>query len=221
MSRHNRYIKSALRSAVLARHQYLHGRILDIGCGDKPYEAVLRPYVSEHIGLDHPDSLHGLAHADIVASAYEIPVGDRHFDSLLATEVLEHLEEPLAALTEWARVLAPGGCIVLTTPMIWHLHDEPRDFYRYTPHGVDYLLRRAGLEVVEVSTIGGFWSTFGQLSAYVFMTYDRGWVRRLGLARALAGISQRVGARIERSSHRRRWASHVVAVARRPEEPTT
>lgn len=221
MSRHNRYIKSALRSAVLARHQYLQGRMLDIGCGDKPYEAALRPYVTEHIGLDHPDSLHGLAHADIVASAYEIPVGDRHFDSLLATEVLEHLEEPLAALTEWARVLAPGGCIVITTPMIWHLHEEPRDFYRYTPHGVDYLLRRAGLEVVEVSTIGGFWSTFGQLTAYAVMTYDRGWIHRLGLAGALAGISQRVGTRMERASHRRRWASHVVAVARRPEEPTT
>lgn len=219
MSRHNQYIKAALQSAVLARRQYLCGRMLDIGCGDKPYEALLRPYVAEHIGLDHPDSLHGLAHADIVASAYEIPVGDRHFDSMLATEVLEHLEEPLAALTEWARAMAPGGTIVITTPTIWHLHDEPRDFYRYTPHGVEYLLDRAGFEVVEVSAIGGFWSTFGQLLAYVVMTYDRGWIRRLRLAGPLSVLAQRTGARLERSSHRRRWAHHVVAVGRRPQEP--
>jgi SAM-dependent methyltransferase len=218
MARHNRYIKSALRSAVVARRQYLRGRMLDVGCGDKPYETVLRPYVTEHIGLDHPDSLHGLRHADIVASAYEIPVGDAHFDSILATEVLEHLEDPLAALREWARVLVPGGCIVMTTPTLWHLHDEPRDFYRYTRHGVEHLLRRAGFEIVEISTIGGFWSTFGQLLAYVMTTYDRGWVRRLGLVSILVVLAQRSGAMLERRSRRPRWASHVVAVARRPQD---
>jgi hypothetical protein len=106
--------------------------------------------------------------------------------------------------------------IVITTPTLWHLDDEPRDFYRYTSYGLDYLIGRAGFELVEISTIGGFWMTFGQLLAYVRMTYDRGWVHRSGLARATAAVAQALGRRLARSSPRRRWASHVVAVGRRP-----
>jgi SAM-dependent methyltransferase len=214
---HDREVRGRLRGIVSEQGaQYLRGRLLDIGCGLKPYEDALRPYVQEHVGLDHADSLFSLERVDIVASAYDIPVGSETFDSALATEVLEHLEEPVRALREWARVLRPDGYIVITTPFIWHLHDEPRDFFRYTPHGLRHVIEQSGLEVVKIELAGGFWTTFGQLLAYVLTTYDRGLARRFRIPRLLGTVSQRVGAKIEARTPRPAWASHVYAVARKP-----
>jgi SAM-dependent methyltransferase len=213
---HKRYIQWILRSAVRKRAEYLHGRLLDVGCGEKPYERDLRKTVTEHVGVDHEATLHGLSKVDIVASAYDIPVDESSFDSVLATEVLEHLEDPIAALREWRRALKPGGCAVVTAPFIWHLHEEPRDFYRYSAHGMRHVIESAGLEVVEIEMLGGFWSTFGQLFAYVITSYR--WARWLRLTAFLAGTSQRVGGWLERRSPRPAWGSHVVAVARKPEE---
>jgi SAM-dependent methyltransferase len=190
--------------------------MLDIGCGLKPYERVLRPFVQDHVGLDHADSPISLERVDIVASAYDIPVSDAAFDSALATEVLEHLEEPVKAMREWARVLRPGGHILITTPFIWHLHDEPRDFFRYTPHGLRYVIEQSGLEIVELDVAGGFWRTFGQLLAYVLAPYDRGLLGRSRVIPTVGIVSQRVGIAFERLSPKRAWASHVYAVARKP-----
>jgi SAM-dependent methyltransferase len=214
---HNRQIKSALAGVVRAYgSQYLRGRLIDIGCGTKPYEADLRPYIREHVGVDHQEASYGLARVDIVASAYDIPVADESFDSALATEVLEHLEEPLRALKEWHRILRPDATLLVTTPFMWHLHDEPRDFYRYSPHGLRYLIEQAGFEVVEIRKLGGFWSTFGQLLSYVFLTYDKPGNRGRPFLSVLGATSQRIGVLMERHSRKPDWPSHVVAVARRP-----
>ena len=211
---HKRYIQWTLRSAIRKRAEYLHGRLLDVGCGVKPYERDLRKTVTEHVGVDHESTAHGLSKVDIVATAYAIPVEDGSFDSVLATEVLEHLEEPVAALREWRRALKPGGCVVLPAPFIWHLHEEPRDFYRYSPHGLRHVIESAGLEVVEIEMLGGFWSTFGQLFAYVIRSYENRWTRPLSVF--LGRASQRLGGWLERRSPRPDWGSHVVGVARKP-----
>ena len=214
----SRRIKRVLRSIVREHgRRYLGGRLLDIGCGIKPYKQVLASSVAEHIGVDHEGTLFGLEHVDIVATAYQLPIGDSSFDSALVTEVLEHLEDPIAALSECARVLRVGGHVLITTPFMWHLHDEPRDFYRFTPHGLRHVIESAGLEVVEIQMVGGFWSTFGQLLAYVLETYDRGRIRKLGILPLLGLASQRLGAMADRRSLRRAWGSHVFAVARKPE----
>jgi SAM-dependent methyltransferase len=151
---------------VLAAREHATGRLLDIGCGIKPYEPIFAPYVTEHVGVDHSDSPHELD-ADIIATAYDIPVADATFDTALMTEVLEHLEEPLDALREAHRLLAPGGKLILTAPMMWPLHEEPRDFYRYTPHGLRYLFGKAGFVDVEVIPLAGQWTTIAQLGGYV------------------------------------------------------
>jgi hypothetical protein len=101
---------------------------------------------------------------------------------------------------------------------MWHLHEEPRDFYRYTPFGLRFVVEEAGFEIIEVRTLGGFWSTFGQFIAYVLLTYETRTTRRLGIGRFLGGLSQRLGRALERRSPRPRWGSHVVAVARRPSD---
>lgn len=91
---------------------YFKCRLVDIGCGTKPYAAMLTPYVTEHIGVDHAGSLHSKDNVNLIGTAYKIPVPDQSFDSALCTAVLEHLEEPEEALRECYRVLKPGGVAI-------------------------------------------------------------------------------------------------------------
>ncbi len=160
---HNWYAHAVLDEAVREfAAAYARGVLVDIGCGSKPYEPLCAPFVQEHIGVDHlaGDSV------DIVASAYQTGMPDASADTVLMSEVLEHLEEPAAALREVARVLRPGGHLMLTVPFLWHIHERPRDFYRYTEFGLRHLLN-ADFEVLELRALSGFVGTFAQLSCYV------------------------------------------------------
>jgi SAM-dependent methyltransferase len=123
--------------------------IIDIGCGNKPYEDLFPNNL--YIGIDiDPHS-----NADIIASADAIPIRDEIFDLALLTEVLEHTPEPAIVLSEINRILKPGGFLILTVPQYWFLHEIPNDFYRFTIYGIHYLLKKSGFELVFVESKGG------------------------------------------------------------------
>ena len=154
--------------------QYAGGRLLDIGCGEKPYQKMTSPYVVEHIGIDHGTTAHNKGNIDIIGTAYCIPVEKESFETVLCTDVLEHLEEPAAAIAEAFRVLKSGGHAIYTVPLYWHLHEEPRDFYRYTKHGLRYLFEKTGFEVVEIKALSGFCVTFAQELMYFLQIFRKG-----------------------------------------------
>ena len=145
---------------------YAGKRVLDIGCGDKPYESLFPSYVINYIGLDHAESQHTLRSVDIIADAYNTTAYDASFDTILSTSVLEHLERPQDAIFEMHRVLKPGGHVILTCPLFWHIHEEPRDFFRYTEYGLRFMFERANFEIVEIRPLSGFLVTFAQEFVY-------------------------------------------------------
>ena len=164
---------------ILAMDRFLRGRVLDIGCGEKAKRLLVNERVTEYIGLDHEGSLHDKSEVDLVGTAYRIPQPDDSFDGIVCTAVLEHLEEPHAALVESLRVLRRGGCAIYTVPLFWHLHEEPRDFFRYTKYGLRYLFETAGYKVIEITPASGFWLTFGSQSSYYLVALARGPLRIL------------------------------------------
>ncbi|HEX7052152.1 MAG TPA: methyltransferase domain-containing protein [Longimicrobiales bacterium] len=155
-----------------ARH--LSGRLLDIGCGEKRKMLLVGEFVDEYVGLDHEECPHDRSKIDLFGTAYRIPAAAESFDCVLSTAVLEHLEEPAAALREARRVLKPGGVALYTAPLFWHLHEEPRDFFRYTKHGLRHLFETAGFELLEVTSLGGFWVTFATELNYYVQRFRRG-----------------------------------------------
>ena len=140
--------------------------MLDVGCGDKPYADVVRGVVTAHIGIDRADSPHGTARVDKIGTAYETGEADGCADTVLMSQVFEHLEEPFEALREAHRVLTTGGILLLSTNFSWHLHEEPRDFYRYSEHGLRYLFEKSGFEVVEIQAVTGTWFLLFQEASY-------------------------------------------------------
>lgn len=198
-----------------AAADHARGVLVDVGCGRKPWLSVFSPYVEKYVGVDHVDTLHSLDHADVVADAYDTTLAAASADTVVSLAVLEHLEDPLAALQEMRRVLRPGGKLLLTVPMFWHVHEAPRDFYRYTPFALRYLLQRAGLEVVEIAPMSGFWVTFLQEFCYWLRPNERGILLR-PIAGALAAAAQHLGWLLHRYDRRTEFAWMHLVVGRRP-----
>ena len=184
-----RLLERSLRQAL----PYAHGNLLDLGCGHKPYAPLFRQHVHQHLGLDYPvtvsqhmSSGYRLPDVDIYASGEALPLEDNWADTVLCTQVLEHTPEPSQILAEIARVLKPGGHLILTAPLAWGLHQEPHDYYRYTRHGLAHLAQKHGLAVEYIQPRGGIWAVLGQAwSTYVYDTYSRP-LRRRGKRAAFA-----------------------------------
>jgi SAM-dependent methyltransferase len=206
----HRQLNNAL-AGVAADHA--RGRLLDIGCGLKPYAPLFAPYVDEHVGVDHPESPHALTSVDVVASAFDIPLEDETFDTALLTELLEHIERPADVLAEVNRLLRPGGSIILTTPFMWPLHEEPRDFFRYSPHGLRELLGAAGFEQIEIRPLAGQWTTLAIFSGYALRESP---ARRLGgLLERYIRLRHAIAVRMDERWFRPWFSWNHIAVARK------
>lgn len=126
------------------------GLVVDVGCGSRPYESMFR--CRRYLGLDVPDSGHPRESkkCDVFYDGVTLPIADAEADVVLCTQVLEHASDPSAMLSDIARVLRPGGSLVLTAPLVWPEHETPYDFRRYTSFGLGQALAAAGLEIVEL-----------------------------------------------------------------------
>jgi SAM-dependent methyltransferase len=154
---HYRSLFSDLRDAA----GYAHGVLLDIGCGNKPYERFFEGQVSHHVGCDLVQSSKG--RADVICPATELAFKDGSYDTVLLTQVVEHVADHRELLREAFRVLRPGGVLILSGPMYWPLHGEPYDYFRFTEHGFRFLLKTVGLEEIKIVNNGGKWALCGQM----------------------------------------------------------
>ena len=159
---------SALERSLRAVAPQARGRLLDVGCGDKPYEDWFRPFVSAYIGIEHGATFAATAagtgtggRPDVVYGAGPLPFKDGSFDTVLSVQVLEHTPRPGALMAEMSRVLAPDGVLILTAPFQFRLHEQPHDYFRYSPHGLRQLCADVGLEVFETVAQGSLWSVIG------------------------------------------------------------
>lgn len=144
---------TAAKLRMLAREA--GGRVLDLGAADGWARAHV-PGASEYLSLDYPATavaLYGVR-PDIFGTASCLPFRDASFATVLLLDVLEHVPDPESALAEVARVLAPGGRLLLTVPFLYPIHDDPYDFQRYTRNGLKVVLERAGLGLAQLQSHG-------------------------------------------------------------------
>jgi SAM-dependent methyltransferase len=150
------------------------GRLLDVGCGSKPYEEYFRPYISEYLGIEYESTFevttarNGASRPDIFYDGLKLPFPDGTFDTVLNVQVLEHTPNPGRLVCEMSRVLRDDGLLILVAPFQFRLHEQPHDYFRYSSHGLRHLCEEAGLEVLESHPQGGMWTVIGhKLNSYL------------------------------------------------------
>jgi len=178
------YIRTSIFSAVNECIKYFKGRLLDVGCGKMPYKdhIISNSEVIEYIGLDIETALEydKYIKPDYKWDGNIIPFDNESFNTIIATEVLEHCQEPSHTINEMYRVLKKEGFIFLTVPYIWPLHEVPHDEYRYTPFSLKRILFNAGFNKIEIKSTGGWHASLAQMLGL--------WVRRSGLSKIKKSI---------------------------------
>jgi SAM-dependent methyltransferase len=127
-------------------------RLLDLGCGARPYAPLYREKFGECVAGDYVSRTDDL---DIRLDAQALPFGDNMFDCVLFSEVVEHVPDAPEALAEIARVLRPGGTLLITWPFMYMMHEVPNDYVRFTEFGMARLLASNGLKVEALARRGG------------------------------------------------------------------
>jgi SAM-dependent methyltransferase len=195
--------------ADLARASvHAHGKLLDVGCGNKPFAEMLHNRVTEYVGCDAVQSSEQVT--DVICLATELPFREASYDTVLVTQVIEHVADHQALLRETFRVLRSDGVLILSGPMYWPLHGEPYDFFRFTEHGLRFLLERTGFSRIEIANNGGKWALCGQVLVHTLLT------TRLRRYKFLVGAINRVFAYLDDRSPTRDNPMNYVVVARKP-----
>jgi SAM-dependent methyltransferase len=133
--------KSIQKSAINIR-----GDILDVGCGRKPYEHLFE--CSSYIGMEVLQDIKTTDTPDCFYDGMRFPFRDGCFDSVLCSQVLEHVFTPGIFLEEISRVLKNGGKVMISVPFAWNEHEQPYDYARYSSFGLAYLLSENGFELL-------------------------------------------------------------------------
>ena len=200
--RHNLFSKKILDINISKASSFASGVLLDIGCGKKPYQhhfenvkkywaidlhervihkrrrvkvhRKLREYIDDEVNNIMPD---------VIASALYLPIRDSSVDTVLMTEVLEHIPSPEKLIVELERVLNPKGIVIFTVPFCWVLHEMPHDYLRYTKWGLRELFKNTGLEIVTIKAYGDSLFTIGSLiSEIIYIKFGLNYIANIPIS---------------------------------------
>jgi SAM-dependent methyltransferase len=168
-------------------------RVLDVGCGVKPYLPFFTDVASEYVGVDVVEN----PAADFLGAVEALPVPDSSFDVVLCTQVLEHSDDPAQAVRELRRVTAPGGRVLVSTHGVQVYHPSPVDYWRWTHEGLRRLFEQnADWEAVSIEPAAGTASGLAMLLG----TFVEIGLRRSVLARPPVWLLNRLGAALDARS---------------------
>jgi len=160
--------RRGLFKEIYSLSDQISGKVLDVGCGEKPYESLFK--TKEYIGLEYNNTENRAAKkADIFYDGKTFPFKSSRFDSVVCNQVLEHVFESDDFLHEIHRILKPNGKLLLTVPFIWDEHEQPVDFARYSSFGLKNLLERNGFKVIiQRKSVSNFAVIFQLINSYLF-----------------------------------------------------
>ena len=142
----------------VARSFVYHGMVIDLGSGISPYKNYILKSAHTYVAVDWLAGYHDKSNVDVFANLLkEFPFSTNCTDTVVTFQVLEHIPEPKFFLSEAIRILRPGGKIIITVPFMWHVHEAPYDYFRYTRYGLRYLLTQVGFADIEIIENTGFW----------------------------------------------------------------
>ena len=149
--------------------------VLDAGAGegeDARHFSHCR-YIGVDLAVGDPEW--DYSRLDATADLARLPFSDAQFTAALNIVVLEHIKEPPLVLAEIARVLAPGSPLLLVAPQEWGVHQSPYDYFRYTRHGLEWLLEQAGFQEIQIEPVGGFFTLLGRRMLELVLYFQGGW----------------------------------------------
>lgn len=198
---------------------YSKGDFLDLGCGNKPYEVWYQPRSATQTGCDIIQS--DKHRVDVICPANQLAFPDNTFDTVLSTQVLEHVYHQREVVQEAYRVIRPGGHLLLTVPFCWELHEEPYDFFRVTKYGLQKMFEDAGFSIVYIRANGGKWATTFQMmlntiySSFKYRTFRSRFVKFFFLNFGITWLINQLAVWMDKRYFDDIWTLNYIVVAQK------
>jgi len=145
----DKIIKDILWRDISYASQFAKGKLLDIGCGSKPYQSLFAKKVKEYSGVDKHSRM-----ADIRENFFNAHIPSHSFDTVLCTQVIEHVPDPNLLLKKIHTIVNKDGILILTAPLVAALHEEPHDYYRFTKYALKNLFEENGFTIITLKEEG-------------------------------------------------------------------
>jgi SAM-dependent methyltransferase len=146
--------------------KYAHGSLVDLGCGNAPLCGMYKPLVTEYTWADWPNSAHQMFDLDLEVDLNgRLPFASARYDTILLSDVMEHIAEPDLLFSELVRIARPGGSIIVGVPFFYWLHEEPHDFHRYTKFKLKHFGEKHGAPAVDIWEAGGAFDVWSDLTS--------------------------------------------------------
>lgn len=164
--------------------KYAKGRLVDLGCGKVPLFEAYRNHITDNVCVDWENTLHKNEFLDFEYDlSKEMPFDDDEFDTIILSDVLEHIPDPERIWREMSRILAPQGVAIINVPFYYWLHETPHDYYRFSEYALRRLAIRNNFTILILKPIGGTPEILADLLAKHFQTLPI-------IGRGLAGLTQ-------------------------------
>ena len=136
--------------------KYVKGNFLDLGCGQAPLYSLYKNYAEQITCVDWGNSMHQITYLDFEQDLNQnLNMESNSFDSIILSDVLEHIRKPELLLNEIHRILNKDGVLIMNVPFFYWLHEHPFDYYRYTKYALQSMCEDAGFEILELKPYGG------------------------------------------------------------------
>jgi len=146
------------------------GVLLDLGSGNNPYYHMFKDRISNYITLDYPQKSRVALHKkpNLYADGQKICLRSNSIDTCLCTGVMEYINYPDKLVREINRILKPGGMAYFSVPLLYPVHHDKIDYFRFTRNGIKIILERNGFKVSSILKMGGFWVFVIQMFTHYF-----------------------------------------------------
>ncbi|MDZ4824018.1 MAG: class I SAM-dependent methyltransferase [Flavobacteriales bacterium] len=136
--------------------EHMRGHLLDCGCGSVPCFEIYRDIVSEITCTDWEVTRNENPFVDFYADLNQpLLIESNSFDSILMTDVLAHIKRPDLMVAEFARILKPGGKLLLTSTFINWMGEPPHEYMRVSEYAMRSLCEDNALQVLHLEPYGG------------------------------------------------------------------
>ena len=178
---HNYFSRKDLYVAIKNNSNYIYGKTMDFGCGTQPYKKLFKTskYIGVEIDIPGECKEKGIIYYD----GKHLPFKNETFDSMISSEVFEHVINIEEMIKELNRVLKPGAHVLITVPFVYPRHCWPNDYRRYTYEGIKKLLTSNGFEILKCESNAGYIECIAELiNNYVFINIKNKIVKRILIA---------------------------------------
>ncbi|MCX6813429.1 MAG: class I SAM-dependent methyltransferase [Candidatus Azambacteria bacterium] len=138
---------------------YVKGRVLDLGAGMAKYKEIIVKNAGNYVACDVKKT----ENIDTVCNVANLIFPSESFDTVISTQVFEHVDNPFTVVREIKKVLKSGGNAIITAPFMVPFHPDPKDNFRFSKEGLEEIFKSQSFEIVESGIYGGFFMILSEM----------------------------------------------------------